>query len=141
MMIIENLEAWGHENIVAKNKTTFEITKEAHLSKKGDCIIGIRASKGLSELSDGFKRLARKETSIITVILQVDRYEEIAIGRGSAQLTFKHPTDVVARKSIYTCERTLMIKTNKAARDLSRDLIDSLKKQTQKIKVTFIVDS
>lgn len=140
MRIVERLEAWGHRNILAENKATFEITKETYLSKKGDCIVGIRASKGACELSDEFKRLARKENARITVIFQVDNTREVVIGRGSSQLTFTHPTDLVARKSSYTCGRTLMIKTNKAAADLSRYLIENLKKNYQTIEVTLIVD-
>lgn len=140
MRIVERLEVWGHRNILAENKATFEITKETHLSKKGDCIVGIRASKGACELSDEFKRLARKENARITVIFQVDNTREVVIGRGSSQLTFTHPTDLVARKSSYTCGRTLMIKTNKAATDLSRHLIKNLKKDNQTIEVTLIVD-
>ncbi|RLI44827.1 DUF371 domain-containing protein [Candidatus Bathyarchaeota archaeon] len=140
MRIVEILEALGHRNIVAENKATFEITKEAHLSKKGDCIVGIRASKGACELSEGFKRLARRENARITVIFQVDNNREVVIGRGSSQLTFKHPTDLVARKSSYICGRTLMIKTNKTAADLSRHLIENLKKEHQKMEVILIVD-
>ena len=140
MRIVETLKAWGHGNIIAENKATFEITKETHLSKKGDCIVGIRASKGASELSEEFKCLARRENARITVIFQVDNNREVAIGRGSPQLTFKHPTDLVARKSSYICGRTLMIKTNKTAADLSRHLIENLKKEHQKMEVILIVD-
>ncbi|MCK5625331.1 DUF371 domain-containing protein [Candidatus Bathyarchaeota archaeon] len=138
--MVEILEAWGHRNILAENKATFEITKEIHLSKKGDCIAAIRASKGACDLSEEFKSLARRENARITVIFQVDNNREVAIGRGSPQLTFKHPTDLVARKSSYICGRTLMIKTNKTAADLSRHLIENLKKENQKMKVTLIVD-
>jgi len=140
MRIVEILEAWGHRNIIAENKATFEITKETHLSKKGDCIVGIQASKGACELSNAFKQLARKENARITVSFQVDNIREVAIGRGSPQLTFKHPTDLVARKSNYTCGRTLMIKTNKSAADLSRYLIENLKKDNQIMEITLIVE-
>ena len=140
MKIVEILEARGHRNIVAENKATFEITKETHLSKKGDCIVGIRASKGACELSEEFKRLAKRENARITVIFQVGKNREVAIGRGSSQLTFKHPTDLVARRSTYTCGRTLMIKTDKAAADLSRHIIEKLKNKNQKMKIILIVD-
>ena len=140
MRIVEILEAWGHRNILAENKATFEITKEMHLSKKGDCIAAIRASKGACDLSEKFKNLARKENARITVIFQVENNREVAIGRGSPQLTFNNPTDLVARKSSYTCGRTLMIKTDKAAADLSRHLIENLKNENQKIEIIIIVD-
>ena len=140
MRIIERLEARGHRNIVAENKVTFEITKETHLSKKGDCIVGIRASKGACELSEKFKRFAKRENARITVIFKVGNNREVAIGRGSSQLTFNHPTDLVARKSSYTCGRTLMIKTDKAAVDISRHLIEKLKDEKQKMEIILIVD-
>jgi hypothetical protein len=140
MKIVEMLEVWGHRNIVAENRATFEITKERYLTKKGDCIVGIQASKGPCELSEGFKCLARRDDARITVIFETVNNREVAIGRGSSQLTFTHPTDLVARKSSYTCGRTLMIKTDKAAADLTRGLIKKLKKQTQKMRVTLVVE-
>ena len=140
MRIVEMLEAWGHRNIVAENRATFEITKDQHITKKGDCIIGIQASKGACELSEKFKWLARKDEARITVIIQSGNNREVVIGRGSSQLTFTHPSDLVARKSSYTCGRTLMIKTDKAAADLSRNLIEKLKNQNQKMEVTLIVE-
>ncbi len=140
MRIVEILEAWGHRNILAENKATFEITKEIHLSKKGDCIAAIRASKGACDLSEEFKNLAKKENARITVIFQVENKREVVIGRGSPQLTFNNPKNLVARKSSYTCGRTLMIKTDKAAADLSRHLIKNLKNENQKIEIILIVD-
>ena len=77
MRIVEILEAWGHRNILAENKATFEITKEMHLSKKGDCIAAIRASKGACDLSEEFKNLARKENARITVIFQVENIPDL----------------------------------------------------------------
>jgi len=140
MRVVEKIEAWGHGNITAENKTTFEITKKNHLTKKGNCIVGIRASKGAYGLSEEFKRLAMRMDARITVILRVDDLREVAKGRGNPQLTFKHSTDLVARKSSYICERTLMIMPDKAAVDFSKVLIQSIKKQNQKIDVTLIVE-
>ncbi|MCK5626200.1 DUF371 domain-containing protein, partial [Candidatus Bathyarchaeota archaeon] len=98
------------------------------------------ASKGACDLSEEFKSLARRKNARITVIFQVENKREVAIGRGSPQLTFNNPTDLVARKSSYTCGRTLMIKTDKAAADLSRHLIKNLKNENQKIEIILIVD-
>ena len=47
-------------------------------------------------------------------------------GYGHHDLTLTHPTDIVCRKSTFICPRTLMIKSNKAAADLNRDLINDL---------------
>ena len=140
MRVVEEIEAWGHGNITAENEATFEITKEKHLTRRGDCIVGIRASKGAYGLSEGFKRLARRVDARITVILRADDLREVAVGRGSPRLTFKHPTDLVARKSSYTCERTLMIEADKAAAGFSKFLIKRLKDPYQKIDVALIVE-
>jgi hypothetical protein len=140
MRVFEEIEAWGHCNITAGNEATFEITKEDSLTKRGDCIVGVRASKGACELCEWFKRLAGKANSRITLTLKVDELVEVAVGRGSPRLTFKHPTDLVARKSSYTCERTLMIEADKAAADFSNVLIQSLKDPHQRIEVFLTVE-
>ncbi|MEM2324735.1 MAG: DUF371 domain-containing protein, partial [Archaeoglobaceae archaeon] len=46
-MIFEIL-AFGHSNITAKHRTTFEITKDQEISKRADCVIGVKASKSIS---------------------------------------------------------------------------------------------
>ena len=47
---------------------------------------------------------------------------------------------MIIRKSDYTCPRTLMINANKAAKDLSRELIEELKVKERKLKVTIYVE-
>jgi len=140
MRVVEEIKAWGHDNITAENKATFEITKEDHLTRRGDCIVSIRASKGAYELSERFKMLARKVYARITVILSTDDLREVVKGWGSPQLTFKHPTDLVARKSSYACERTFMIKADKAAANFSKVFIQCLKNPLQKIDIVLFVE-
>ena len=140
MRVVEEIKAWGHDNITAENKATFEITKEDHLTRRGDCIVSIRASKGAYELSERFKMLARKVYARITVILSTDDLREVVKGWGSPQLTFKLPTDLVARKSSYACERTFMIKADKAAANFSKVFIQCLKNPLQKIDIVLFVE-
>lgn len=132
---VEKIEAWGHRNITARNKATFEITKESWLTTRGDCIVGVRASKGAMDLSDVFKRVARVEDAKISVLMEVDGLREVAIGRGDRGLSFEHPTDLVARKSGYVCGRTLMILSDKAACDFSRDFVRALQDPTERIRI------
>ena len=136
MKIIERFEAWGHENITSKNKTTLEVTKESHLTLRGDCIVAINAGKGAIDLSEDFKELARREKTRITLTLDVGIFQEIIKGFGSPNLTFTHPTDLVARKSTFTCSRTLMINSNRGAKDFLKDFVQLLKNPDQKIVVT-----
>jgi len=61
-------------------------------------------------------------------------------GKGNENLSFLSQKDLVVRKSNYVCDRTLMIFSNKAAADLSRELIKRLKNPNQKLEVTLSVE-
>jgi len=125
----ELVRARGHPNIRATHPTTLEITKETHLTPRGDCIIAVGADKGARDLSDAFKSAAREPGSIIIMTIEVPRagLSELIRARGHPALTFKHPTDMVVRRSAFTCGRTIAVMADKAARDLSRELVNALK--------------
>jgi hypothetical protein len=55
---------------------------------------------------------------------------------GSPNLKLVHPSDIVVRKSIYICNRTLAIRADKAAQGLSRELVNQLRNSRQKVKIT-----
>ncbi len=138
--MFEKIVGWGHQNITARNKSTFEITKESSLTKKGDCIIAVNASKGASELNLDFKQLAKQKDAKISVTIEVDGLIETAIGLGGPVLTFTHPSDLVARMSDFHCGRTFMIKSNKAAIDFSTEFITKIQSPNQKILITLITE-
>lgn len=140
MKIVERIEALGHKNITAKNRTTLEVTKDTHLTLRGDCIVAINATKGAIDLRDEFKELARKDGTEITMIMEIGELREVIKGFGSPSLTLTHPTDLVARKSTFTCSRTLMINSDKAAKDFSKDFIQLLKNPDLKIIVTLMAE-
>jgi len=140
-LVAETLEAYGHSNVRATHKTTFEFTKNPHLTLRGDCIIAIKASKGAVNLSSEFKELARKKDSKITVTILAGRVKETAVGYGDPKLLLIHPTDLVARKSDFVCGRTLMTHSNKAACDFSSKLIKALQNPNQKVKITLTVEA
>jgi hypothetical protein len=133
--------ARGHENIEATHKTTFEVTKEATLTKRGDCIIAVESTKAAANLPFEFKEAARKEGAKITVTIEADELKEAVKAKGSPQLQFMHPTDLVVRKSSYVCSRTLAIRADKAASDFSRKLVEKLKDPNQEVKVTLAVEN
>lgn len=133
--------ARGHENIEATHKTTFEVTKETTLTKQGDCIIAVEASKAAADLPFEFKEAARKEGAQITVTIEAGELREVVKAKGSPQLQFMHPTDLVVRKSGYVCGRTLAIRADKAASDFSRELVEKLKDPSQEITVTLAVEN
>jgi len=133
--------ARGHENIEATHKTTFEVTKETTLTKQGDCIIAVEASKAAADLPFEFKEAARKEGAQITVTIEAGELREVVKAKGSPQLQFMHPTDLVVRKSGYVCGRTLAIRADKAASDFSRELVEKMKDSSQEITVTLAVEN
>lgn len=126
MRIVEEFYARGHPNVVAKHPTTFEITRELELSKRGDCVIAVGATKGLTNLSMKFRKLCRNDESRILVEVRTLRIADIIEGRGSRRLTLSHSSEMVGRKSSYVSDRTIMIRADKAACDVNRDLIDAL---------------
>lgn len=118
--------ARGHENVLSLHKSTFEITKDKDLSLSGDCIIGLDIDKSMGDFPKEFKeKLANDDTKVI-VELKTPNASDTIEGFGHHDLTLSHPTDIVCRKSTFVCSRTLMIKSNKAAIDLNRDLIKDL---------------
>ncbi|MGQ9624061.1 MAG: DUF371 domain-containing protein [Candidatus Bathycorpusculaceae bacterium] len=141
MQIKEVIQAWGHKNVRATHKTTFEVTKEKNLSKRGDCIIAISANKALADLTPQFKENLRKENTKITVCIQAGEIAEFVNAFGSPKLILTHPKEIVVRKSDYVCSRTLAIRADKAAYDLSRKLVEKLRNPKQKIEITIKVEA
>lgn len=133
--------ARGHENVLSTHKTTFEVTKEATLTKQGDCIVAVESTKAAADLPLEFKEAARKEGARITVTVEANELKETIRAKGSPQLQFTHQTDLVVRKSEYVCGRTLAIRADKAASDLSRELVEKLKNPNQQVKVTLAVEN
>lgn len=139
MEITEIIFAYGHRNIRATHESTLEITKEAELSKRGDCIIAVSANKAINDLHSEFKENLRNKNAKITMTIETEDIVEVVNALGSSRLILTHPTDIVVRKSNYICNRTLAIQADKAACDLSRKLGEKLKNPKQKVKITLTV--
>ncbi|WP_296883803.1 DUF371 domain-containing protein [uncultured Methanobrevibacter sp.] len=119
----------GHKNVSSKHKSTFEITKDAEIGPTADCIIGTDMDKTMLNFPPEFKDKIADSNTRITVELKTENgYDEIT-GWGHEDLTLTHPTDIVIRKSDFTCSRTLMINADKAAKDLDGNLIEDLKNE------------
>jgi len=135
----EVIFGFGHENIMATHKTTFEFTKDTHLSKKGNCIVTVASDKALADLSAEFKEKLRKPHAKLVILIEAGGVIEQVNAHGSPQLILTHPTDMVVRKSDYVCSRTLAVHVDKAAQDLSKALVEKLKNPEQKVKITLEV--
>ena len=127
--MIFKLKTKGHKNVTSLHKSTFEVTKDAEIGPTADCIIGVDMDNSMLNFPDEFKERIADSNTRIKVILDTENGHDEIIGYGHENLTLTHPTDIVCRTSDYTCSRTLMIKANKAAKDLDSDLIEDLKNE------------
>jgi len=126
MEVCEIIHCRGHPLVLGNHPTTFEVTREDHLTKNGNCIIGISADKGCAGLSAAFKRvLANDDTVLITRLSSMDVTVEVK-SHGSSRFTLDHPTDMVWRRSSFVCGRTIGILSDHVAADLSKALIANL---------------
>ena len=127
--MIFKIKTKGHKNVTSKHKSTFEITKDTEIGITADCIIGTGMDKSMFDFPHEFKdEIANSDTKIKVILKTENAYDEI-IGWGDENLTLTHPSDIVCRTSDFTCSRTLMIKSNKAAKDLNAKLIEDLKNE------------
>ena len=133
--------ALGHENIQAIHPSTLMFTKEKHLSKTGDCVVGVASDKAVAGLNQKFKDALRKPNAKLTIIIEAGGLTEQINASGSPKLILTHPTDIVIRKSDYICNRTLAIRADKSANDLPRELAKKLKNPHQKINITLVIHS
>ncbi len=135
MKFTEELHAYGHANVIGTHGMTFEITKEAELSRRGDCVVAVKATKGLRDLSAEFKEICRHNATVISVELRTENLNDTIRGRGSPDLTLTHAHEIVGRRSGYASDRTLMVHADKAASDLDRALIHALANSETKLQI------
>jgi hypothetical protein len=129
-----DITAYGHPNVLATHRTTIEVTTEDWLTRKGDCIIGVRASHALSDLRE---ELLSLRNSHVTLEITVDTFTERITGFIHPSLQFTDTRAIIIRKSSFLCPRTLMIHASKAAIDLDRDIIAKMRNPHQKMHITF----
>lgn len=127
MYFKETFHAWGHKNIRATHRTTLEITREERLTPRGDCIIAVRSEKSVSDLSQELKQAIKHDNAKITLLLKALDAEEVITGFGGEKLPLTSQLSIVCRRSDYVCPRTLMIKCDKAAIDVNRELVNYLR--------------
>lgn len=135
MRITEEFYATGHPNVVAGHPTTFEITREANLSKRGDCVLAVNSTKAAADFSDEFRRVCRNDGARVLMRLEAKGIRDLIQGWGSARLTITDSEEIVGRTSTYVSPRTVMVRANKAARDLRRDLIIALKSPETRLRI------
>ena len=131
------IKFFGHENIRSTHKKTIEITKESKLTPQGDCIIGVNASSGCSDLPGSLKEKLQDPKSKVQFSIKVAQHEFIVNGRGHQNLTLTHTEDIVIRKSDFVCPRTLAVKCDRTSDLLPREMVTLL--QDPKAEGTFTI--
>ena len=131
--------AYGHPNIRATHKSTFEITRDRYVTPRGDCIIAVRSEHSASSLPNYIKEAIKNDGVKIVIILESGGVTEVVNAFGSKGLTLKSVDSIVVRKSEYIDERTIAINADKAAKDISRKLIGKLRDPDGKVKIILTV--
>jgi hypothetical protein len=139
MTILDKIYAFGHENISSTHKTTIELTKAKSITKKGNCIMGINATKACFDLNPTLKEKI-KNGEMIKVIIKMDNLQDSFHGFGNNKLKLSDKEDIVFRKSNYTCNRTILINCTKSSNELNRELIEKLKTPEKKISIIFEIN-
>ncbi|NLZ30810.1 MAG: DUF371 domain-containing protein [Methanomicrobiales archaeon] len=122
------IRARGHPLVQATHPTTFEVTKDATLTPSGDCIIGIAADRGAADLDSSLKALLRDDRAVLTTTLSAAGQTVVVRSRGSAALTLDHPADLVWRRSSFTSDRTVGIRSDHVAATLPRKFVEALRR-------------
>ena len=116
----------GHKNILSLHQKTIEITKDDKLTSNGDCIVGVSANISCVDLPEKMKKKIRNPKTKITFSIKAGGRKFTIQGNGSEKLSLKHTTDIVLRKSAFTCSRTIAINCDKASSDIPRDFVKIL---------------
>ena len=139
LTIIERIQARGHENILSTHRTTIEITKDKNLTTRGDCIIGINASKACNDLTEELKILIKNGTKF-KIILKADEMQDYFYGYGNRNLRLLDKNDMVFRKSDFICDRTVLINCSKSSVEINRDLTKTLRNPNSKLSIIIEID-
>ena len=134
----EIIRCRGHPLVLGTHPTTFEVTCEEHLTGNGNCIIGVAADKGCAGLSADFRQGLAHDDAVLVTQISAGNAEVVVRSRGSAHLTLDHPTDLVWRRSTFTCSRTIGICSDRVAATLPREIIAALR-QGEEMTVSLTV--
>lgn len=138
-MPVEYLHAHGHEHVRATHASTVEITRDDWLTPAGDCIVGIEADRAPADFAPSFVRTARSSAARIVLDVVTPTARDRIVGRGDPALTFDSGRCLVARTSGHVDDRTVLVRADRAAADLDRQLVTALREgapMTVRIGVT-----
>jgi uncharacterized protein len=131
-MVQDQVTFYGHPNIRSLHAKTIEITKDEHLTPRGDCIIGIKADKACADLDESLKHRLKSNSSVIKIEIMVGDESFLISGSGDERLSMLSAHDIVIRKTNFVCPRTMSVLCDKASSDMPRKLVKMLQDQETK---------
>ncbi len=138
-LLLDELYAMGHANVLGTHRSTMEITTEDFLTPRGNCIIATNCPKAVNNFSPELKN-AIQSGKKIKVRLSAGPYEDIFYGYGDKSLKLSDTTSMVFRLSDFISERTALINCSKNAAEINRDLIIYLQDPKNRLTIRFFED-
>jgi uncharacterized protein len=126
-LLTEEIQFYGHKNIRSLHPRTIEVTKDPHLTPRGDCIIGVNANKSCSDLNSNIKNKIKSNHTFIGMELIVEPLKIIIHGFGNDNLLLTNDHDIVLRRSNFICNRTLCLNCNLSAIHIPRKMVELLR--------------
>ena len=131
----EEITAYGHPKITARSLNYLVFTKNFEIRKDADAVVAVKASKSCRDLKKEIKD-ALKEAKKVEIIIEAGGVSDVVTTYGSPALKLTHPEDIVIRKGDFIDDRTLAILADKAANELKQELIEKLRNENTKVKIT-----
>ena len=125
-MIQDEVTFYGHPNVRSLHSKTVEITRDDRLTLRGDCIIGVRASKACADFDQNLRRRLRSNDSVVRIEIMVGDESFLINGKGDERFTLQNPHDIVIRKTGFVCPRTMSVRCDRASSDLPRKMVRML---------------
>lgn len=126
--LVERVSFRGHPMVRALHPRTIEVTREDHLTERGDCIIGVGADKGCSDLDSRVRTALRDGSARVRFRIVVGAREFEFEGSGDAGLTLEDPREMVIRTTGFVSGRTLAVRAGASAADIPREMVTSLQR-------------
>ncbi len=121
------VRARGHRNVRALHRTTFEVTRDDHITPRGDCIIGVSADKAAASLSREVREALSIEDSRVVLILETPGHRDLVRARGDSRITSSDERRIIVRRSNFVEPATIAVEADKAAGQLDRGLVEELR--------------
>jgi len=131
--IKEEIVAFGHPSINATNLRSIFITKANEAKENG--VIAVKASKSSKDFKKETKD-ALKEARKVEITIEADGVEDKITGYGSPAMKLSHPEEISIRKDDFIDGKTVAILADKCANELKQELIEKLRDENTKVKIT-----